>query len=103
MSGTCLPTTVAAAAPRLSGLPPAGFGNTFRHTKHANAYMLVYVRESEWDAVMCQVTEQEISAHVRARLKVRGGDGSQAAGWVWEWMGWGGGGGGDKTQGWGPS
>ena len=71
MSGTCLPTTVAAAAPRLSGLPPAGFGNTFRHTKHANAYMLVYVRESEWDAVMCQVTEQEISAHVRARLKVR--------------------------------
>ena len=62
----------AAPPPVLPLPPPAGFGNTFRLTKHANAYMLVYVRESEWDAVMCQVTEQEISAHVRARLKVRG-------------------------------
>lgn len=34
---------------------PAGFGNPLRFTRHANAYMLVYVRESEWDAVMCQV------------------------------------------------
>ncbi|KAL4423841.1 hypothetical protein ABPG75_001142 [Micractinium tetrahymenae] len=48
--------------------PPGGFGN-FRLTKHANAYMLVYVRESEWDTVMCEVTEQDISDHVRARLK----------------------------------
>lgn len=32
--------------------------------------MLVYVRESEWDAVMCQVSEEDISAHVQARLKV---------------------------------
>ena len=48
---------------------PAGFGN-FRLTKHANAYMLVYVRESEWGTVMCDVTEQDISDHVRARLKV---------------------------------
>jgi len=59
------------AAPTLR--PATGFGNTFRMTRHANAYMLVYVRESEWDTVMCQVTEQDISAHVRARLKVRGG------------------------------
>ncbi|KAI7840976.1 hypothetical protein COHA_005205 [Chlorella ohadii] len=49
--------------------PPGGFGNPLRFTRHANAYMLVYVRESEWDAVMCQVTEQDISQHVRARLK----------------------------------
>lgn len=37
--------------------PPccAGFGNPLRFTRHANAYMLVYVRESEWDTVMCQV------------------------------------------------
>lgn len=32
--------------------------------------MLVYVRESEWGTVMCDVTEQDISDHVRARLKV---------------------------------
>lgn len=50
-------------------MPRAGFGN-FRLTKHANAYMLVYVRESEWATVMCEVTEQDISDHVRARLKV---------------------------------
>jgi hypothetical protein len=50
--------------------PPGGFGNTFRLARHANAYMLVYVRESEWDAVMCQVSEEDISAHVQARLKV---------------------------------
>ena len=61
----------------------AGFGNTFRLTKNANAYMLVYVRESEWDTVMCQVTEQDISDHVRARLKVRfeGPAGGLPAGW----------------------
>lgn len=50
-------------------LPPGGFNNTFRLTKYANAYMLVYVRESEWEAVMCQVTLGDISAHVQARLK----------------------------------
>ena len=41
-------------------------------TKSANAYMLVYVRESEWDTVMCPVTQADISAHVQARLKVGG-------------------------------
>ena len=40
--------------------------------KFANAYMLVYVRESEWDSVMCEVTEQDISDHVCARLKASG-------------------------------
>ncbi len=63
---TCLATT---CLPVFWASLKAGFGN-FRMTKHANAYMLVYVRESEWDTVMCQVTEQDISAHVRARLKV---------------------------------
>ena len=47
--------------------------------KSANAYMLVYVRQSDWGSVMCSVTEQDISEHVRARLKVgrvgRGGAG----------------------------
>ncbi|PSC73213.1 ubiquitin carboxyl-terminal hydrolase 12 [Micractinium conductrix] len=45
-----------------------GFGN-FRLARNANAYMLVYVRESEWDSVMCRVDKQDISAHVRARLQ----------------------------------
>jgi len=46
------------------------FGNTgLRLARFSNAYMLVYVRESEWDTVMCSVTESDISEHVRARLK----------------------------------
>lgn len=40
-----------------------------RLARFANAYMLVYVRESEWDSIMCEVTENDISEHVRARLK----------------------------------
>ena len=35
----------------------------------ANAYMLVYVRTSDWPAIMCPVSlEADIPAHVRARL-----------------------------------
>lgn len=37
--------------------------------RFANAYMLVYIRKSEWDTIMCEVTEDDIEAHVRARLK----------------------------------
>lgn len=37
--------------------------------RFANAYMLVYIRQSEWDTIMCEVTEDDIEAHVRARLK----------------------------------
>lgn len=46
-----------------------GYGNTLRVSRFSNAYMLVYVRESEWDSVMCEVSEEDISEHVRARLK----------------------------------
>jgi ubiquitin carboxyl-terminal hydrolase 7 len=51
---------------------PAPFGTVpavRSFSKFSNAYMLVYVRESEWDSVMCEVTEEDISEHVRARLK----------------------------------
>lgn len=40
-----------------------------RASRFANAYMLVYVRESEWDSIMCDVTEADISEHIRARLR----------------------------------
>jgi ubiquitin carboxyl-terminal hydrolase 7 len=54
--------------------PGGGLGNPnpppLRLGKYANAYMLVYLRESEWDSVMCEVTVDDISEHVRARLKV---------------------------------
>ena len=35
----------------------------------ANAYMLVYVRASEWDSIMCEVTEDDIAEHIRSRLR----------------------------------
>ena len=51
-------------APGALGPPP--LRPTF--ARFANAYMLVYVRESEWDSVMCAVTRDDIPAHVCARL-----------------------------------
>jgi ubiquitin carboxyl-terminal hydrolase 7 len=51
---------------------PAAFGTApavRSFSRFSNAYMLVYVRESEWDSVMCEVAEEDISEHVRARLK----------------------------------
>lgn len=51
-------------APQPFGPPPV-----MRLPRFSNAYMLVYVRESEWDSVMCDVSEEDIGQHVRARLK----------------------------------
>ncbi|KAK4358507.1 hypothetical protein RND71_020736 [Anisodus tanguticus] len=47
-----------------------GFNNTpFKFTKYSNAYMLVYIRESDKKKIMCSVGEKDIAEHVRARLK----------------------------------
>ncbi|KAI3910726.1 hypothetical protein MKW92_029235 [Papaver armeniacum] len=37
--------------------------------KNSNAYMLVYVRESDRDEIMCNVDENDIAEHLRIRLK----------------------------------
>ncbi|EIE26652.1 cysteine proteinase [Coccomyxa subellipsoidea C-169] len=50
--------------------PPPGTGfNTFKFTKYSNAYMLVYVRTSHWDKIMCEVGKSDIQDHVRMRLE----------------------------------
>ncbi|CAA0841356.1 Ubiquitin carboxyl-terminal hydrolase 13 [Striga hermonthica] len=41
----------------------------FKFTKHSNAYMLVYIRESDKDKIMCHVDEKDIAEHLRERLK----------------------------------
>lgn len=41
----------------------------YKFTKHSNAYMLVYVRASDWDDIMCEVKGTEIAEHVRDRLE----------------------------------
>ncbi|KAK9939265.1 hypothetical protein M0R45_015967 [Rubus argutus] len=47
-----------------------GFNNTpFKFTKYSNAYMLVYIRESDKDKIICNVDEKDIAEHLRERLK----------------------------------
>ncbi|KAK7393143.1 hypothetical protein VNO78_21621 [Psophocarpus tetragonolobus] len=41
----------------------------FKFTKYSNAYMLVYVRESDKDKIICNVDEMDIAEHLRVRLK----------------------------------
>jgi hypothetical protein len=43
-----------------------GFNNApFKFTKYSNAYMLVYIRESDKEKVMCTVDEKDIAEHLR--------------------------------------
>ncbi|KAK8488457.1 hypothetical protein V6N11_059434 [Hibiscus sabdariffa] len=47
-----------------------GFNNTpFKFTKYSNAYMLVYIRESDKDKIICDVDEKDIAEHLKIRLK----------------------------------
>eukprot|EP00250_Pteridium_aquilinum_P011968 c20422_g1_i1 orf=525-3878(-) len=47
-----------------------GFNNTpFKFTKYSNAYMLVYIRESDKDKIACNVDEKDIAQHLQIRLK----------------------------------
>ncbi|CAN0879148.1 Ubiquitin C-terminal hydrolase 12 [Linum grandiflorum] len=47
-----------------------GFNNTpFKFTKYSNAYMLVYIRDSDKEKIICNVDEQDIAEHLRIRLK----------------------------------
>ncbi|KAG0497188.1 hypothetical protein HPP92_001879 [Vanilla planifolia] len=46
------------------------FNNTpFKFTKYSNAYMLVYIRESDKEKIICNVDEKDIAEHLRIRLK----------------------------------
>eukprot|EP00884_Botryococcus_braunii_P009403 jgi/Botrbrau1/18464/Bobra.0072s0047.1 len=50
--------------------PGAGFNPpNFKVTKYSNAYMLVYIREDDWDKIMCAVSKEDIAEHVRDRLQ----------------------------------
>ncbi|XP_038690434.1 ubiquitin carboxyl-terminal hydrolase 12-like isoform X2 [Tripterygium wilfordii] len=47
-----------------------GFNNSpFKFTKYSNAYMLVYIRESDKDKIICNVDEKDIAEHLQIRLK----------------------------------
>ncbi|XP_013611723.1 PREDICTED: ubiquitin carboxyl-terminal hydrolase 13 isoform X1 [Brassica oleracea var. oleracea] len=40
-----------------------------KFTKYSNAYMLVYIRESDKDKIICNVDEKDIAEHLQVRLK----------------------------------
>ncbi|XP_062207011.1 ubiquitin C-terminal hydrolase 13-like isoform X3 [Phragmites australis] len=40
-----------------------------RFTKYSNAYMLVYIRESDKDKIICDLDEKDISEHLKTRLR----------------------------------
>ncbi|KAM2568351.1 hypothetical protein TB2_008595 [Malus domestica] len=42
---------------------------SFSLTKYSNAYMLVYIRESDKEKIMCNVDEKDIAEHLRIRSK----------------------------------
>ncbi|KAI8009025.1 Ubiquitin carboxyl-terminal hydrolase 12 [Camellia lanceoleosa] len=47
-----------------------GFNNTpFKFKKYSNAYMLVYICESDKEKIVCNVDEKDIAEHLRIRLK----------------------------------
>ncbi|XP_061353681.1 ubiquitin C-terminal hydrolase 12-like isoform X4 [Gastrolobium bilobum] len=47
-----------------------GFNNSpFKFTKYSNAYMLVYIRESDTEKIICNVDEKDIAEHLKIRLK----------------------------------
>eukprot|EP01018_Ginkgo_biloba_P034387 Gb_34568 [translate_table: standard] len=47
-----------------------GSNNTaFKFTRHSNAYMLVYVRESDKDKIICNIDDKDIARHLNERLK----------------------------------
>ncbi|KAK3162072.1 hypothetical protein QOZ80_1BG0084980 [Eleusine coracana subsp. coracana] len=40
-----------------------------RFTKYSNAYMLVYIRESDKEKIICDLNEKDISEHLKTRLR----------------------------------
>lgn len=54
---------------------PAYNQTPFKFTKYSNAYMLVYIRDTDKDKVICNVDEKDIAQHLQVHfsllLKVR--------------------------------
>ncbi|KNE63202.1 hypothetical protein AMAG_18968 [Allomyces macrogynus ATCC 38327] len=56
----------AAKRPGLGGAAPRAMGMV--HKRFTNAYMLVYLRESDYDTTLCDVTENDVPAAIRDQL-----------------------------------
>ena len=47
------------------------FAGGVKYPKQSTAYMLVYIRVSDWDRFMCDAGKEDISEPIRKRLEVR--------------------------------
>lgn len=43
--------------------------NPLKFTKYSNAYMLVYIRESDKEKIVCDLEETDVSEHLKTRLR----------------------------------
>ncbi|KAL3335872.1 hypothetical protein AABB24_031873 [Solanum stoloniferum] len=50
-------------------LPQTNPGYGFQISQNSNAYLLVYIRESDKEKIMCTVDQKDIGEHLRARFK----------------------------------
>jgi hypothetical protein len=50
---------------QLPQMNPGLNNQPFKFTKYSNAYMLVYIRYSDMDKVVCNVDEKDIAKHLR--------------------------------------
>ena len=48
----------------------SNFAGGVKYTKQSTAYMLVYIRVSDWDRIMCPADKDDISEPIRKRLEV---------------------------------
>jgi len=48
---------------------PAYNSPGLKYAKQSTAYMLVYIRDSDWDNISCRVGKEEIAEHIRTRLE----------------------------------
>ncbi|XP_073291911.1 ubiquitin C-terminal hydrolase 13-like isoform X2 [Primulina huaijiensis] len=53
----------------IPGIINGRFKLTRNSKRNSNAYMLVYVRESDMDKIMCSIDEKDIAEHLRERSK----------------------------------
>nr|XP_025887466.1 ubiquitin carboxyl-terminal hydrolase 13-like isoform X1 [Solanum lycopersicum] len=51
-------------------LPQTNPGYEFQISENSNAYLLVYIRESDKEKIMCTVEQKDIGEHLRARFEI---------------------------------
>eukprot|EP00210_Caulerpa_lentillifera_P006772 g6471.t1 len=51
------------------GTTSANFAHGLKYAKQSTAYMLVYIRISDWDRIMCDAGKEDISEPIRKRLE----------------------------------